>query len=40
MFTEAAVVPADFSAMAPVFAVAMAAVLVYAGNFVYERWGV
>jgi uncharacterized membrane protein YeaQ/YmgE (transglycosylase-associated protein family) len=38
-FTGAAI-PADFSAIALVFAVIVSAAFLYAGNFVHDRWNV
>ena len=40
MFTAAAAVPGDFSSSALVFAAAVAAASLAAGNLVYNRWGV
>jgi uncharacterized membrane protein YeaQ/YmgE (transglycosylase-associated protein family) len=40
MFTSAAAVPGDFSSSALLFAVALAAAFLAAGNLVYHRWGV
>ena len=40
MFTAPAAIPADLSTSAVIFAVAVAAVFLYAGNFVHDRWGV
>lgn len=40
MFAAAAVVPGDFSSSALLFAVAVAAAFLAAGNMVYKRWGV
>jgi uncharacterized membrane protein YeaQ/YmgE (transglycosylase-associated protein family) len=40
MFTAAAVVPADFSSTALLFAAVVAAAFLAVGNLVYHRWGV
>jgi uncharacterized membrane protein YeaQ/YmgE (transglycosylase-associated protein family) len=40
MFTAAAAVPADFSASALLFAAAVAAAFLAAGNLIHNRWGV
>lgn len=40
MFGAAAAAVGDFSTMALIFAVAVAAVFLYVGNLVHERWGV
>ena len=40
MFTDVAAVPADFSGAALFFAAAVAAVFLYVGNFVHNRWSV
>ena len=40
MFSAAPAVPGDFSAAALMFAAAVAAAFVFAGNLVNKRWGV
>lgn len=40
MFSAAGAVPADFSASALLVAAAVAAVFLFAGNFVHDHWGV
>jgi hypothetical protein len=40
VFVSAPLVPTDFSMAALLFATALAAVAVAAGNFVENRWGV
>jgi uncharacterized membrane protein YeaQ/YmgE (transglycosylase-associated protein family) len=40
MFTDPAPVPADFSVSALFFAAAVAAVFLFAGHQIEERWGV
>ena len=40
MFTTAAAAPGDFSLSALVFAAAIAAAFIAAGNLVYNQWGV
>lgn len=40
MFTAVTAVPADFSASALFFAAAVAAAFLFAGNLIYDRWGV
>jgi hypothetical protein len=40
MFAAASAVPAGFSVSALLFAAAVAAAFLYAGNFVHDRWGV
>ena len=40
MFSAAAAVPEAFSKSSLIFAIAVAAAFIAAGNLVYERWGV